>query len=406
MKNKEEQTVPKLRFKGYTDAWQQGKLGDKVNFYSGLTYKPENIQTNGVLVLRSSNIQNHHINLNDNIYVSPEVVNTTFVKKGDLVVVVRNGSKNLIGKHAPIKEKMNNTVIGAFMTGIRSKDNFYIKALLDSDIFKKEIQKNLGATINQIITGNFKKMVFPFSSQEEEKSIGNLFTKLDETITLLQRKIELYEFIKKVSLQSLLPSYNQINPIVRWKHMNDSWQRIKFSQLYKKSNEKNNLSFNFQKVISVATMSWKDVPKNSSAEYMKTYNVIRKGDIVFEGNKSKDYEFGRFVENTLGDGIVSHVFDVYRPKNPKKNNLSFWKYYIHSEASMRNILRKSTTSATMMKNLVKNDLYKQYLSVPSSLEQEKIGQLFSKLDSTIGNFQDQLSTLNNLKKFLLQNMFI
>ena len=292
------------------------------------------------------------------------------------------------------------------MTVIRSKDNFYIKALLDSDIFKKEIQKNLGATINQIITGNFKKMVFPFSSQEEEKSIGNLFTKLDETITLVQRKIELYEFIKKVSLQSLLPSYNQINPIVRWKHMNDSWQRIKFSQLYKKSNEKNNLSFNFQKVISVATMSWKDVPKNSSAEYMKTYNVIRKGDIVFEGNKSKDYEFGRFVENTLGDGIVSHVFDVYRPKNPKKNNLSFWKYYIHSEASMRNILRKSTTSATMMKNLVKNDLYKQYLSVPSSLEQEKIGQLFSKLDSTIGNFQDQLSTLNNLKKFLLQNMFI
>ncbi|WP_245953346.1 restriction endonuclease subunit S, partial [Lactobacillus rodentium] len=211
--------------------WQQGKLGDKVNFYSGLTYKPENIQTNGVLVLRSSNIQNHHINLNDNIYVSPEVVNTTFVKKGDLVVVVRNGSKNLIGKHASIKEKMDNTVIGAFMTGIRSKDNFYIKALLDSDIFKKEIQKNLGATINQIITGNFKKMVFPFSSQEEEKSIGNLFTKLDETITLLQRKEKKYNDLKKALLQNIFPGNDQIIPILRFKEFNDEWQQSKLGEI-------------------------------------------------------------------------------------------------------------------------------------------------------------------------------
>lgn len=137
-------------------------------------------------------------------------------------------------------------------------------------------------------------------------------------------------------------------------------------------------------------MSWKNIPENSSPEYMKTYNVMRKGDIAFEGHKSKDYEFGRFVENTLGNGIVSHIFDVYRPLHLNNSTLPFWKYYIHSEKSMRNILRKSTTSATMMRNLVKKDLYKQYLLVPSMMEQDKIGTLLSKLDETISLLQRKL----------------
>lgn len=60
-------------------------------------------------------------------------------------------------------------------------------------------------------------------------------------------------------------------------------------------------------------MYFKADTKESSDDYMKTYNIMRMGDIAFEGNKSKNYAHGRFVENTIGDGIVSHVFDVFRP---------------------------------------------------------------------------------------------
>ena len=125
----------------------------------------------------------------------------------------------------------------------------------------------------------------------------------------------------------------------------NAWEQRKFSDIYKKSSEKNDLSFSKDKVISVANNKWGTAPKNSTDKYMRTYYVYRIGDIAFEGNKSKKFKFGRFVENTLANGIVSHVFDIYRPTQ-KEHDLWFWKYYIHNENIMRNILRKSTTKAT------------------------------------------------------------
>jgi len=129
-------------------------LGEEVEFYSGLTYSPENIiESGGTLVLRSSNVYNGEIINADNVYVETDVVNCNSVKMGDIIVVVRNGSRNLIGKHAQVKKEMENTVIGAFMTGLRSEKSEFINSLLDTPQFNIEITKNLGATINQITTG-------------------------------------------------------------------------------------------------------------------------------------------------------------------------------------------------------------------------------------------------------------
>jgi len=171
-------------------SWEQRKLNDILTFYSGLTYSPNNItDKNGTLVLRSSNVKNGEIYLNDNVYVNKNIVNSDNVKKGDIVVVVRNGSRDLIGKHAQIKENMSNTVIGAFMTGIRSNEPEFINALLATKQFFNEIEKNLGATINQITTGNFKEMQFFISEDEKEKrSIGKYFLLLDNIITLHRRE--------------------------------------------------------------------------------------------------------------------------------------------------------------------------------------------------------------------------
>ena len=98
---------PALRFAGFADAWEQRKLGECVQFYSGLTYSPSDVVTSGgTLVLRSSNVQDGKISLTDNVYVKTDVVNCANVEVGDIIVVVRNGSRNLIGKHTIIKSKM------------------------------------------------------------------------------------------------------------------------------------------------------------------------------------------------------------------------------------------------------------------------------------------------------------
>ncbi|WP_283576186.1 restriction endonuclease subunit S [Limosilactobacillus pulli] len=137
---------------------------------------------------------------------------------------------------------------------------------------------------------------------------------------------------------------------------------------------------------------------------MRTYYVYRIGDIAFEGHTNKKFQYGRFVENTLANGIVSHIFDIYRPIQ-KEHDLWFWKYYIHNENIMRDVLRKSTTKATMMTNLVNKDLLKQKLNIPILEEQKKIGRLFSQIDRTITLHEEKQRQLEQLKKALLQKMF-
>ena len=197
--------VPTLRFADFEGDWEQRKLVREVEFYSGLTYLPENVLLkNGTLVLRSSNINNGEIVNADNVYVNSDVVNSNNVQLGDIIVVVRNGSRNLIGKHAQVKKKMNNTVIGAFMTGVRSEIPNFTNALLNTEQFNMEINKNLGATINQITTGSFKKMKFFIPVENPEKEmIGNLFNHLDNLITLHKRKTDALNLLKKSYLQKM-----------------------------------------------------------------------------------------------------------------------------------------------------------------------------------------------------------
>ena len=200
---KKGQKVPEKRFPGFTDDWEQRKLTEFVEFFSGLTYTPNDVQENGTLVLRSSNVSNGEVVDADNVYVNPQVVNSENVKVGD-IVVVRNGSRSLIGKHAQIKTFMPNTVIGAFMTGIRSECPKFTNALLNTSRFEEEIAMNMGATINQITGYMFSKMEFKVPCLDEQKEIGEYFENLDHLITLHQRKLDEMKKQKKALMQLLL----------------------------------------------------------------------------------------------------------------------------------------------------------------------------------------------------------
>ena len=192
-------------------------------------------------------------------------------------------------------------------------------------------------------------------------------------------------------------------PQLRFKGFTDPWKQRSFKALYKKVIEKNDLSFESDRIISVANMYYKPNDSKSDEKYMETYNIFRLGDIAFEGHKSKNFAYGRFVENTIGDGIVSHVFDVFRPIS--EYDLNYWKYFIHYEDIMGQKLRMSTTKATMMNNLVSKDFLKQSVLVPNLDEQQKIGTFFKQLDHLITLHQRKLDLLKEQKKGYLQKMF-
>ena len=197
---KEGAVRPEIRFAGFTDPWELRKLTNITSSYSGLTYSPTDIQDTGIFVLRSSNVKNDQLIDADNVYVNPDIVNSINVKVGDVIIVVRNGSRALIGKHAIVNEEMTDTVIGAFMSAFRGENGNYINALLSTDNFQKEVHKSLGATINQITGKGFSMMIFPTPKFGEQQKIGAFFKQLDYTIALHQKELENLKALKKTLL--------------------------------------------------------------------------------------------------------------------------------------------------------------------------------------------------------------
>lgn len=197
-------TTPEIRFKGFSDTWVESELDNEVEFFSGLTYSPKDLRDKGgTLVLRSSNVKDGQIVDSDNVYVETSVVDCDQVQVGDIIVVVRNGSRALIGKHAPITREMSNTVIGAFMTGIRAQHPDFVNAILSTVSFTKQVEMNMGATINQITTGVFRKMSFLFPAPDEQQKIGTYFRNLDILISKHSIQLEKLKNIKSACLEKM-----------------------------------------------------------------------------------------------------------------------------------------------------------------------------------------------------------
>ena len=228
----------------------------------------------------------------------------------------------------------------------------------------------------------FFQMPIPLPYIDEQRKIGELLTRLDHLITLHQR--ECISFTARAGRRILTANK---------KRNTSSWEQRKFSELYEKVSRKNDLTYGKDDIISVANMYFKEDSYITDESYLLTYNIFELGDIAFEGNKSKNYAHGRFVENTIGNGIVSHVFDVFKPIM-KPYDLQFWKYAINNEQLMGGILLRSTKASTMMTNLVANDFLQETFLTPTYPEQQKIGAFFQQLDNLI--------TLHQRKPFLMK----
>ena len=184
--------------------WELALLTDKCELLNGLTYTPDNVQDNGLLVLRSSNIQNGQINLGDTVFVSCMVDKEKYVKKDDILICVRNGSAALIGKCAKADRDYYAT-FGAFMAVLRGQNNDFIFQLLQQGNIQKHINKNSDSTINQITNADFKSIVIPWPSEADEReTIATALSDIDALITNLEKLIAKKKAIKQGAMQELL----------------------------------------------------------------------------------------------------------------------------------------------------------------------------------------------------------
>ena len=130
--------------------YKHTKLSDIATYYNGLTYKPENVATEGTIVLRSSNIQNSQLDFADTVRVDCAIKERLMVQKNDILMCSRNGSAKLVGKVALIKDIQEPMSFGAFIMIIRSHYFGYLMTYFQMDAFRQQIKTGATTTINQI----------------------------------------------------------------------------------------------------------------------------------------------------------------------------------------------------------------------------------------------------------------
>ena len=180
-------------------------LSEVADFLQGLTYSPSDVSVSGYLVLRASNIQNGMLSFDDCVYVDKKVDESLQVKCDDVIMCVRNGSKNLVGKTALIPPNMPMTTWGAFMMIIRSKLNdTYIFHYLNSQMFFSQVFKDTGtATINQITKGILNECRLPLPPETERKQISKMLSSFDAKIQNAEKCLATLVNLKKALLQQL-----------------------------------------------------------------------------------------------------------------------------------------------------------------------------------------------------------
>ena len=388
--------TPSVRFRGYEDEWEVRKLTDVTYSYSGLTYSPTDVQDKGTFVLRSSNVKNDQLIDADNVYVNPDIVNSNNVKVGDVIVVVRNGSRSLIGKHAIVTKEMPHTVIGAFMSAFRGENGDYINALLSTNNFQKEVHKSLGATINQITGKDFSMMNFLTPKLEEQNKIGSFFKQLDNTIALHQRKLDLLNEQKKGFLQKMFPKNGEKIPEIRFAGFNDDWEERKLSDIANKAVDNRGKTPTISEdgnhpLLEVASLG------NGAPDYSKVTKYL--SDETFMAELRAYIREGDILFSTVGSiGLVS-LMDTNENAAIAQNIVAFranekydskFLYAMLSTKDNQHKAQRIVMGAVQPSIKVSQLVDVDYCVTENMEEQRKLGEYFLNLDNLITLHQREL----------------
>lgn len=372
--------------------WEIKKLGDLGEIINGLTYSPNEISDDGILVLRSSNIKDRQLAYTDNVFVKADNYNP--VKKGDILICVRNGSKSLIGKNALITKEAEGYAFGAFMAVYRSDYNNYLYQIFGTDLFQKEIHKNLGATINSINGSDLKLFKFPIPLQPEQQKIVEILSTWDDAIATCKKTIDTLKDRNKGLLQQLLTGKKRLSGF------NDTWEET----LLKKIIIEHKVKSSTENQYEVLTSSKKGLIKQS--EYYnkgriidkenKGFNVIPQGYITYR-SRSDDSIF-TFNQNKFNfTGIVSTYYPVFEFKNCNNN------YLVKLlNLNSHKIGRYSVGTSQLVLSL--NELKQIKLSFPEIKEQKAIVEVLDIAEKELNSYETKLEALQLQKKGLMQQL--
>ena len=369
--------------------WKEKRLKDVGKCLTGLTYTPKDVtDDSGLLVLRSSNVQGGKLVFDDNVYVKRDVNVKNYTQSGDILVCVRNGSSNLIGKNAIVTADGNGLPHGAFMMLFRSKHYQYLYQLFSSEMYNKQVYRNLGATINSINSSDFYKFRFLFPPLPEQKAIAALLSTWDEAIEKTERLIQVKEAKLKGQIQKLISQRC------------DSWPHTKPKKIFDTITEKN---FPDEELLSV-TQDRGVIPRSmlegrvmSPDGTTASYKLIKRGDFAIS---LRSFQGG--IEYSNYQGIISPAYTVLRPKIELSSD--FYRLFFKSYIFIEKYLNLAVIGIRDGKQISIPDFLSIKIPVPPLEQQKEIAETLSVCQHEIDLLKQLAEKYKTQKRGLMQKM--
>ena len=399
---------PALRFKGFTDPWEQRKVGTLIEDYTEKTVTQNQYpvltssQQQGI-VLQEDYFADRQVTTDNNVgyYVLPKGY-FTYRSRSDTDVFVFNRNnivdKGIISYYYPVFAP-------------KSCDSNFLLRRLNHGI-KKQLSMAAEGTGQKVLAhAKFKNMVVDVPSQSEQEKIGTILEELDTLITLHQRKYERLVNIKKSMLDKMFPQNGASVPEIRFKGFTDPWEQRKLEEYLEVSGQKNFEGiYTKEDVLSVSgdfgiVNQIEFQGRSFAGASVANYGVVETGDIVYTKSPLKSNPYGIIKANKGKNGIVSTLYAVYKPK--QSANPEFVQIYFEQDARMNNYMHPLVNKGAKndMKVSAENAL-KGQIVFPDIKEQRTISEFFRNLDTLITLHQRKLEKLQNIKKSCLEKMFV
>ena len=383
---------PSLRFPEFTGEWEEFSLGEIGDSFIGLTYKPtDTVPSGGIIVFRSSNIQDGCIDYKDIVRVNKKVRENLITKNGDLLICARNGSSRLIGKNALLHRTDANQTFGAFMMVFRSDKNHFVHHLLNTKRYTSQVAENLGARINQITSSDLSSFRFFFPKDDKEMTrIASLFDLLDGRIAVQNRLIE---DLKKLRCAIVEKMFKQSKANGR---LGDFIEQV--SVRNKNGLYSNVLSVSNKQGFVKQSEQFED--RTVASEDTSNYKIVKRNNFAYNPARINVGSIARLTKFDVG--IVSPMYVCFRTKAsiiPEYMEAFFTSQQFFYEMMKR--LEGSVRLCLSYEGLCNIPVY-----IPDMNKQIAMGQNISLILSKIGLEIEYLGRLHQQKQYLLRKMFI
>jgi len=409
--------------------WEWCRIREVSQSYIGLTYSPSEVSSDGVIVLRSSNIQNGKISLNDIVRVKSSISEKLWVEENDIIICARNGSKKLVGKSAIVEEISEPMTFGAFMTICKTVLYRYVHIFLQSDLFFSQLRNVSGTTtINQLTQNNFNGFLIPIPPKREQERISNKLSDISPLVDKyggLQCKLDslntrINELLKKSILQEaiqgkLVPQAPNDEPAsVLLQRIKKEKQRLVKEGKLKKKDVVDSVIFKGDDNKYYEQVDGTAIQFESDFDFPKTWEVVKLSHIcrLIDGEKKEGQHIcldakylrgkstgaqlnkGKFV--TKGDNIIlvdgensGEVFAVPHDGYMGSTFKQLWvseamhqPYVLYFIQFYKDLLRNSKKGAAIP-HLNKEIFYSLLIGIPPYQEQIRIAKRIEELTNKI-----------------------